>query len=177
MKTVRIFFFGCSFWNFFCVILFVRPKDPFEVMLHRHRGLLFSLCRHYSRRGLEVEDLLQEATVALWRDHERLLSLSAVPQTALIWKIGRNAVIDCLRRVKETEALPEGYEVADEDRTLLRELHERIALLDEPDRSIVKLQLEGYNYKEIGDLMGMTEKNVSVRLVRIKEKLRKTMNI
>ena len=115
--------------------------------------------------------------MALWRDHERLLSLSAVPQTAVIWKIGRNAVIDCLRRVKETEALPEGYEVADEDRTLLRELHERIALLDEPDRSIVKLQLEGYNYKEIGDLMGMTEKNVSVRLVRIKEKLRKTMNI
>ena len=63
-------------------------------MLHRHRGLLFSLCRHYSRRGLEVDDLLQEVTVMLWRDRERLLSLSAVPQTALIWKIGRNTIID-----------------------------------------------------------------------------------
>ena len=70
--------------------------------------------------------MLQEATVALWRDRERLLSLSAVPQAALIWKIGRNAVIDCLRRVKETEALPESYEVVDEDRTLLRELHELV---------------------------------------------------
>ena len=157
--------------------MFVRPQDPFEAMLHRHRGLLFSLCRHYSRRELEVDDLLQEATLALWRDRERLLSLSAVPQAALIWKIGRNAVIDCLRRVKETEALPERYEVVDEDRTLLRELHERIALLDEPDRTIVRLQLEGYNYVEIGDRVGMTEKNVSVRLVRIKEKLRKSMEI
>jgi len=146
-------------------------------MLHRHRWLLFSLCRHYTRRGLEVDDLLQEATVALWRDRERLLSLSAVPQTALIWKIGRNAVIDCLRRVKETEALPESYEVADEDRSLLRELHEQIALLTEPDRTIVRLQLQGFNYQEIADQVGMTEKNVSVRLVRIKEKLRKSMNI
>jgi RNA polymerase sigma-70 factor (ECF subfamily) len=124
-----------------------------------------------------MDDLLQEATVALWRDRERLLSLSALPQAALIWKIGHNAVIDCLRRVKETEALPENYEVADEDRSLLRELHERIALLDEPDRSIVRLQLEGYNYVEIGEQVGMTEKNVSVRLVRIKEKLRKSMGI
>ncbi|MBR3572698.1 MAG: sigma-70 family RNA polymerase sigma factor [Bacteroidales bacterium] len=155
----------------------MRPKDPFEAMLHRHRGLLFSLCRHYSRRGLEVDDLLQEITVALWRDHERLLSLTAVPQTALIWKIGRNKIIDCLRREKETETLPEGYEMVDEDRTLLRELHEQIALLDEPDRTIVRLQLEGYNYQEIGDQVGISEKNVSVRLVRIKEKLRKSMNI
>jgi RNA polymerase sigma-70 factor (ECF subfamily) len=167
----------CSIWLGFCVITIVRPQDPFETMLHRHRGLLFSLCRHYSRRGLEVDDLLQEVTVALWRDSERLLSLSAVPQTALIWKIGRNKIIDCLRREKETEALPEGYEVPDEDRTLLRELHERIALLDEPDRTIVRLQLEGYDYEEIGERVGMTVKNVSVRLVRIKEKLRKSMDI
>lgn len=155
----------------------MRLRDPFEDILHRHRGLLFSLCRHYSRRGLEVDDLLQEVTVALWRDRERLLSLPALQQAALTWKIGRNAVIDCLRRVKETESLPEDYDVINEDRSLLRELHERINLLDEPDRSIVRLQLEGYNYKEIGEQVGMTEKNVSVRLVRIKEKLRKSMEI
>jgi RNA polymerase sigma-70 factor (ECF subfamily) len=124
-----------------------------------------------------MDDLLQEATVALWRDHERLLSLSGISQAALIWKIGRNAVIDCLRRVKETEELPENYEAVEEDRSLLRELHERIALLDEPDRTIVGMQLEGYSYEEIAAHVGMTEKNVSVRLVRIREKLRKSMTI
>ena len=146
-------------------------------MLRRHRGLLFSLCRHYVRRGLEMDDLLQEATVALWRDHERLLTLSGISQAALIWKIGRNAVIDSLRRVKETEELPENYEAVEEDRSLLRELHERIALLDEPDRTIVGMQLEGYSYEEIAAHVGMTEKNVSVRLVRIREKLKKSMTI
>ena len=53
------------------------------------------------------------------------------------------------------------------------QLHERIALLPEPDRTIVTMQLEGYSYEEIGQQLGMTEKNVSVRLVRIKEKIRK----
>ncbi len=124
-----------------------------------------------------MDDLLQEATVALWRDHERLLTLSGISQAALIWKIGRNAVIDCLRRVKETEELPENYEAVEEDRSLLRELHERIALLDEPDRTIVGMQLEGYSYEEIAAHVGMTEKNVSVRLVRIREKLKKSMTI
>ena len=36
----------------------------------------------------------------------------------------------------------------------------------------MKLQLEGYNYEEIAEMTGLTVKNVSVRLVRVKDKLR-----
>lgn len=161
----------------FCVIIGVRTKDPFEELLHRHRGLLFTLGRRLMRRGLEFDDLLQEATVALWRDRGRLLSLPAVQQAALVWRIGRNAMIDSLRRTRELDTLPEGHDQADDDRSLLHELHEQIALLDEPDRSIVTLQLEGYSYEEIGNQLGLSEKNVSVRLVRAKEKLRTAMNV
>ncbi len=146
-------------------------------MLHRYRGLIYSICLRHSRQGIEIDDLFQDVAVALWRDHERLLSLPKVQQAALTWKIARNAVIDTLRRVKETEQLPENFEKADEDRTLIRELHEQINLLSEPDRTIVKLQLEGYNYEEIAQQVDMTVKNVSVRLVRIKEKLKRSMNI
>ena len=150
--------------------------NTFDKLLHRYRGLLFSLCRHYSRRGTTVEDLLQEASVALWRNRERLLSLSQRPQqAALVWKIARNAVIDDLRRTQTSEPMPENYEMASDDHSMVQELRERIAMLEEPDRSIVTMQLEGYSYEEIGAHLGMTEKNVSVRLVRIKEKLRKLM--
>ena len=73
------------------------------------------------------------------------------------------------------EPMPENYEMASDDHSMVQELRERIAMLEEPDRSIVTMQLEGYSYEEIGAHLGMTEKNVSVRLVRIKEKLRKLM--
>ena len=156
----------------------MKHLDPFDALLHRYRGLLFTLCQRYSRRGTTEEDLLQEASVALWRNHEQLTAMSWGPQqAALVWKIARNAVIDDLRRTPETEALPEGFDSTADDRTLLHELHERIALLTEPDRSIVKMQLEGYSYEEIGERLGLSEKNVSVRLVRVKEKIRKEWNI
>lgn len=151
----------------------MKPKDPFEILLHRYNGLLFTLCRHFSRKGVEADDLLQDASVALWRDSERLLSLSAGPQqAALVWRISRNAMIDTLRRTRDYDSLSEEYDSAADDRNLINELHERIELLDEPDRSIVKLQLEGYNYEEIAERTGLTVKNVSVRLVRVKDKLR-----
>ena len=165
----------CSISAFCCVIILVKPQDPFEALLHHYRGLLFTLCSHFRHRGLDVDDLLQEATIALWRNRERLLALGSVQQAALTWKVARNAVIDALRRTEDADALPEGYDEHYEDRSLMHELHEAIGRLEEPDRTIVRLQLEGYSYEEIGNQLGMTEKNVSVRLVRAKEKLRKAM--
>lgn len=151
----------------------MRTKDPFGELLHRYRGLLFTLCSRFNHRGLEVDDLIQEATIALWRNHERLLALGSVQQAALTWKIARNAVIDSLRRTPDHEPLQEWEEPPQDDRTLVQHLHERIALLPEPDRSVVKMQLEGYSYEEIAEALGMTVTNVSVKLVRIKDKIRK----
>ncbi len=90
----------------------MRTRDPFEEMLHRYRGLLFTLCSRFRHRGLEVDDLIQEASIALWRNRERLLALGSVQQAALTWKVARNAVIEALRRYEEREALPEGYDEA-----------------------------------------------------------------
>lgn len=154
----------------------VRTKDPFDEMLHRYRGLLFTLCSRFRHRGLETDDLIQEASIALWRNRERLLALGNIQQAALTWKIARNAVIDALRHYEDTEEMPQGYDEVAEDRTLVNELHEQIERLGEPDRTIVKMQLEGYSYEEIGQSLAMTEKNVSVRLVRTKEKLRQMIN-
>ena len=66
-----------------------------------------------------------------------------------------------------------GYDTPEEDTTPRRDLHEMIARLDEPDRTIVTLHLEGYDYKEIGQRLGMSKNNIGVRLMRAKERLRK----
>lgn len=153
----------------------VKTKDPFDELLHRYRGLLFTLCSRFRHRGLDTDDLIQEAAISLWRARERLLALSGPAQAALTWKVARNAVIDALRRIEDSVALPESYDEREEDNTLVDELHEVISHLDEPDRTIVTMKLEGYSYKEISGQMGMTEKNVSVRLVRVKDKLREEM--
>lgn len=52
-------------------------------------------------------------------------------------------------------------------------LHRRIARLQPFDRAIVLLWLEDLSYDEIGQILGITAKNVSVRLVRIREQMKK----
>ena len=51
-------------------------------------------------------------------------------------------------------------------------IHERIGRLQPFDRAIVLLWLEDISYDEIGKILGISSKAVSVRLVRIKEQLK-----
>ena len=58
----------------------------------------------------------------------------------------------------------------------VRLLYDRIHQLNPFDRAIVMLWLDGMPYDEIGEIVGITTKNVSVRLIRIKEQLKKMNN-
>jgi RNA polymerase sigma-70 factor (ECF subfamily) len=51
-------------------------------------------------------------------------------------------------------------------------LRQRIARLGQFDRAIILLWLENMTYEEIAAIMGITVKNVSVRLYRIKNELK-----
>ncbi len=51
-------------------------------------------------------------------------------------------------------------------------LHKRIAKLHPFDRALILLWLEDLPYDEIAAILGITVDNVSVRLVRIREKLK-----
>ena len=55
-------------------------------------------------------------------------------------------------------------------------LRQRIGKLGVFDRAIVLLWLENLSYEEIGAIVGITAKNVSVRLVRIREQLKNMSN-
>jgi len=147
-------------------------------MMLRYRGLLFSVCRRYSSAGLEVDDLLQETTLALWNLRKELFGITLAPrQAAWIWRVARSTCIDLRRkRSHNLTPLPDDYDAPAEDTTLHDALHELIAQLPEPDRTIVTMHLEGYEYKEIGRKTGMTKNHVGIRLMRIKEKLREQMN-
>ena len=52
------------------------------------------------------------------------------------------------------------------------ELNEYIALLDDGERQVVQWVMEGYNYREIADRLGITPSAVTRRMQRIRERLR-----
>ena len=64
------------------------------------------------------------------------------------------------------------YEDNDQDTKQIRQLYNRISKLGVIDRAIVLLWLDNLSYDEIGEIVGITTKNVSVKLVRIREQLK-----
>jgi len=54
----------------------------------------------------------------------------------------------------------------------IKQLYNRINRLGFIDRSIILMWLENMSYEEIGSILGITANNVSVKLVRIREKLK-----
>lgn len=65
------------------------------------------------------------------------------------------------------------FEDNDRETKQINMLHKRISRLQPFDRAIVLLWLENMSYEEIGAVVGISTKNVSVRLFRIKEELKK----
>ena len=65
------------------------------------------------------------------------------------------------------------YTDTDEDTKQIRQLYARINKLGIMDRALVLLWLENLSYEEIGAIAGISAKNVSVKLVRIKQQLMK----
>ena len=68
------------------------------------------------------------------------------------------------------------YEDTDEDSRQIQMLYSRINRLKPFDRAIVLLWLDNLSYDEIAAIVGISVKNVSVRLVRIKEELKRMSN-
>ena len=65
------------------------------------------------------------------------------------------------------------FDRQDSESRQVKMLYERIHRLNLLDRAIVLLWLENLPYEEIGQIVGLSAKNISVRLVRIREQLKK----
>lgn len=128
----------------------------------------------------ETDDMVQEALINLWRGFQKADDVCK----SWVWRVTMNSciTIDRKKRKRSSEcpltADIEDMLHSDENNrnTNVKILYDRIHQLNPFDRAIVMLWLDGMPYDEIGEIIGITTKNVSVRLIRIKEQLKKMNN-
>ena len=128
----------------------------------------------------ETDDMVQEALINLWRGFQKADDICK----SWVWRVTMNSciTIDRKKRKRSSEcpltADIEDMLHSDENNrnTNVKILYDRIHQLNPFDRAIVMLWLDGMPYDEIGEIIGITTKNVSVRLIRIKEQLKKMNN-
>ena len=129
----------------------------------------------------EVADLFQEVLINLWKSLPSFEERGDV--RSWIYRVSLNVCISLDRKKRRNKTVPltmdiDPYEEAETNQNShqMEMLRQRIARLGQFDRAIILLWLENMTYEEIAAVMGITVKNVSVRLYRIKEELKNMSN-
>ncbi|MBO5815927.1 MAG: sigma-70 family RNA polymerase sigma factor [Bacteroidales bacterium] len=149
----------------------------FARTVREHKGTIYTVCYMFSKDEEEVADLFQDILVNLWKGFAGFRGESSA--RTWIYRVSLNTCISADRKKKRRgEILPLDMNInlfddSTEDLKQIRMLQGRISRLGPFDRAIVLLWLENLSYDEIGAIVGISAKNVSVRLFRIKEQLRK----
>lgn len=153
-----------------------EQKQIFDKWISEHRGILFKIIRAYAFTHHDQEDLFQEITLQLWLSIPNFQGESK-PST---W-IYRVALYTATVWVRQERKTPQTQPIAPVAHTLIakdeaeseqvRWLYEQIAALDPIDRSVCLLLLDGFSYKEMANILGISESNVGVKIHRVKQRL------
>lgn len=153
-----------------------EKEDGFSRIVKEHKSQIYSVCYMFSKDTDEINDLYQEVLINLWKGFDKFRGESSIH--TWIWKVSLNTCISYERKNrKRKDVIPLSVDInlftdTDDETQQIRMLQKRIARLRPFDRAIVLLWLENLSYDEIAAIVGITSKNVSVRLYRIKEQLK-----
>ena len=156
-------------------------EHEFEEMVRKNRGTIYTVCYMFSNDQDEVADLFQEVLINLWKSLPSFKGRSDV--RSWIYRVSLNVCISLDRKKRRHKTVPLTMDINPFEETETNRnsrqmdmLRLRIAKLGQYDRAIIMLWLENMNYEEIAAIMGISVKNVSVRLYRIKEELKNMSN-
>ena len=155
-------------------------ETEFEKLVRENKRRIYTVCYMFSDDKDEIDDLFQEVLINIWRGLESFKGDKYLG--TWVWKVSLNTCINASRRKhREVRKIPLDvninlYEDVDAESMQIRQLHDRIGQLGYIDRSLVLLWLENLSYDEIGAILGISANNVAVRLVRVKDKLKKMSN-
>jgi RNA polymerase sigma-70 factor (ECF subfamily) len=156
-----------------------KDKNLFIEHVTRNRDIINKICNVYCRGECDREDLAQEIVYQLWKSYGGFRNESAF--STWMYKVALNTAFQYLRheyRKPETNWNNQAQAYLEDDSPgqstdLSALLYRLISQLQPFDRALLMLWLEKKSYTEISGILGISDKNVSVKIVRIKENLKK----
>jgi RNA polymerase sigma-70 factor (ECF subfamily) len=156
-----------------------EQEEAFAKLVKEHELLVMKVCRVYAYDVHERKDLFQEIVIQLWKAYPNFKGQSKV--STWMYKIAIYTAIAGLRKQKsfirysDPQQLPQTdvYMPYDETKDKqLEALYLAITQLNEIEKAIVMLYLEGKSYEEMEEILGIASGNLRVKVNRIKDKLK-----
>lgn len=161
----------------------MNREKQFNDLYRDHRQQVYRLCLGYFGGDHDVaEDAVQETFMNVWRSLDGFREEARL--TTWLYRIAVNTCLLFLRRKSRrketyTDSLPptaEDHSEGSAQEEKLEQLYRCISRLQEADRMAILLVLEGVSYREIGEVTGISEDTLRVRLHRIKKTLTQCVN-
>jgi len=156
-------------------------KDQFSYLIEQNKKLIFKVCNAYCHDFEDRKDLVQEVIIQLWQSfgkYDNKYKLST-----WMYRIALNTAISHYRtdrkRKSNTISINENLiDFPDENDSPeldsnVAQLYEFINQFDELNKALMILYLDNNSYKDIADVLGITETNVATKINRIKQQLKK----
>ncbi len=147
------------------------------------KNVLFRTALRITMNREEAKDIVQDTLLKLWERHEELSSVSNLESFAI--SAARNLALDriALHQNKVITLNEELHDTADSSVSVHEQLvmgertdmlHQLISQLPEKQRTALHLRdIEGKTYREIGEIMGISESDVKINIYRGRDFLKK----
>ncbi|GAA4136667.1 sigma-70 family RNA polymerase sigma factor [Sphingobacterium kyonggiense] len=152
-------------------------EQVFLASIEEHKGILYKLSKIYMDDTLDQEDLYQEMVFQLWRSYGSFKGDSKF--STWMYRVALNTALVYVKkdqRKLKAGYLMENHDVADESDHEQKEerltyFYKAVKELNEIEKAVIFLFLEGLSHREISVQLGISEGNARVKLARTKEKL------
>lgn len=165
---------------FFFVFESEEDEAKFTYIYEKHKRLLLHKAYSILHDGMLAEDAVSEAFIRIFKNIHKIEDPTSNRTTAFVVTIVKNTALTLLQKdkAKESELLDDVYQdnINIEEQVLNNMAAEQVYVLleqmGEELKSVFVLKFAyGLAHKEIGEMLGLTENNVTVKLHRAKRKL------
>ena len=156
----------------------------FVTLVQEHQNLIHKICRLYTNSDAEHKDLFQEITIQLWKAYPKFRGDSKF--STWMYRVGINTAISLYRKSKlriqsysfddVSYKIPQTETYDDTQDQQLKSIYAALKQFNDIDKAVIFLYLEDKSYKEISEMIGITEVNARVKMKRIKKKLKTQLN-
>ena len=157
----------------------MQKQDKFLHTIYEHQALIRKICNIYRDQKEDKEDLFQEITYQLWKSFPKFMGKSKI--TTWMYRIALNTAMASFRKGSITiseSKFPLEKPIEEKEENFQRnQLFAAIRKLDEGEKAIISLYLEGMTNTEMAEIIGISKNNISVRLNRIKNKIKTILNV
>lgn len=153
-------------------------RKEYNIVVKEHSNNLYGYAIKFLRNSEDAKDIVQDVFVKLWLHRANVEFPKAkswmftTAHNAMINfsnKKGRTQLTDEIMKYEKATIMPNSFEsnqVVDRAVSILPPIQKSIILLRD---------LEGYSYKEIGDMLEISDAQVKVYLFRARKKIKKQL--